>query len=205
MNTQSIQPSKPFVVQYIERKFSVSTHSMFGGTGYFQNDAMFLLLFDGKAYLRGGEGLSELFKGQQCQQFAFKKRIGSAVVEYFAVDEIFDSKPEKFEYLLQLSVKSAQQYKHCHTKTTQLRNLPNLQLSIERMLFRVGIEDCETLHRVGSVAAYSRLKEVYGEDLNISLLWKLEGALSQVHYTLLSHQVKCMLLNQLNMNQGDTY
>ncbi|WP_261835442.1 TfoX/Sxy family DNA transformation protein [Vibrio ishigakensis] len=203
MNSNQDKQSK--VVEYLRELDGISTHSMFGGIGYFQGDAMFLLVYDGKTYLRGGGELSEQFRQYQCQQFAFQKRIGCARVEYFEIDDLFDAQSDDFEVLLKRSLAFAHQDKDCRGQCRRLRDLPNLQLSIERMLVRVGVCDIETLNNLGAACVFVRLKQIYGQDLSLNLLWKLEGALRQIHYTLLDHRVKNQLVSQINRNQLDSY
>lgn len=193
------------VLDYIDNLEDISTHSMFGGTGYFHGDAMFLLVYRGKCYLRGGGRLSEQFRHKHCEQFAFQKRIGCARVEYFAVDDLFHRQASEFEQLLFHSLECAHQAKECQGQCQRLRDLPNLQLSIERMLVRVGVCEVDTLQKLGSACVYVRLKQIYGQDLSLNLLWKLEGALQQVHYTLIDHATKNQLISQLSSHNHASY
>ncbi len=178
------------VIGDIERFEGLYTRPMFGGTGYFVEDAMFLLVDDGKAYLRGGQSLTDELVNWGCEQYKFKKRIGCAKVQYYNITDMHVKERSRVRLLFFRSIEIAKQDKikcNCHDR---IRDLPNLQLSIERMLARVNIMDIAELKQAGSSESFARLQQIYGLDLNVSLLWKLEGAIRGVHFSLLEHKIK---------------
>ncbi|MBL8188404.1 MAG: TfoX/Sxy family protein [Acidobacteria bacterium] len=56
----------------------------------------------------------------------------------------------------------------------------------------VGVNSREDLERIGAVEAY-RLIEVHGFNASLNLLYALEAALQDVHWTALSSQTKAKL------------
>ncbi|GAB7220262.1 TfoX/Sxy family DNA transformation protein [Vibrio comitans] len=173
------------------------TRPMFGGTGYFVEDAMFLLVDDDKAYLRGGQTLTDELVNWGCEQYKYKKRIGCAKVQYYNITDMYVLERSRVQLLFFRSIEIAKQDKikcNCHDR---IRDLPNLQLSIERMLARVEIVDITELKQAGSSESFARLQQIYGFDLNINLLWKLEGAIRGVHFSLLEHKIKNSLLSKV--------
>ncbi|OBT12099.1 hypothetical protein A9264_02875 [Vibrio sp. UCD-FRSSP16_10] len=182
------------VIEEIERFDGLNYRSMFGGTGYFIDDAMFLLIEKDQAYLRGGVDLTDDLIALHCSQFKYKKRIGCARIQYYNITELYDNDRGRAQLLMFRSIDIAKSDKlkcACHDR---LRDLPNLQLSIERMLARVGILDVTRLKHLGSTECFRKLQSIYGLDLNVNLLWKLEGAIQGIHFTLLQHSIKNELL-----------
>ncbi|PML94482.1 hypothetical protein BCT64_11615 [Vibrio breoganii] len=185
------------VIDDIERFEGLCTRPMFGGTGYFVNDAMFLLVDDNKAFLRGGQTLTDELIDWGCEQYQYQKRIGCAKVQYYDITDMHAQERARVQLLFFRSIEIAKQDKikcNCHDR---IRDLPNLQLSIERMLARVGIIDIAELKQAGSSESFKRLQQIYGLDLSINLLWKLEGAIRGIHFSLLEHKIKNSLLSKV--------
>jgi hypothetical protein len=71
-------------------------------------------------------------------------------------------------------------------KISSLRNLGPVS---EAWLHAVGIDFRDDLERVGSVEAYMRVV-VHGFNPTLNLLYAMEGALRDVHWTTLLREVK---------------
>ncbi len=86
--------------------------------------------------------------------------------------------------------------------TTPLIELRNLGLRSSKWLIEVGIEDSASLHEVGSVAAFHRIKTA-GCHPSLNLLYSLEAALRDCHWTELSEETRQELqaaVERLNQN-----
>jgi DNA transformation protein len=59
--------------------------------------------------------------------------------------------------------------------------LANIGPKSEKMLTTAGITSLEHLRKLGSIAAYSKVKRT-GCNASLNLLWALEGALSGLHW-----------------------
>ena len=59
----------------------------------------------------------------------------------------------------------------------ELARLPNLGPASAASLRAAGIESCETLARLGAVAAFAQVRQV-APRASLNLLWALEGALT---------------------------
>lgn len=77
----------------------------------------------------------------------------------------------------------------------RLKELPNLKYNIEKLLTEVGIDDVETLIKVGAEASYQRLR-TRNPNLSTDVLLQLEGAVTGVHWMALSPQRKSDLLSR---------
>jgi DNA transformation protein len=67
------------------------------------------------------------------------------------------------------------------TKSSSFAQLANLGPKSEKMLAAAGITSLAQLRKLGSVAAYSKVK-CAGSKTSLNLLWALEGALSGMHW-----------------------
>ena len=84
------------------------------------------------------------------------------------------------------------------TANRRLRDLPNMQLTLERMVKKAGVGDVETFLELGAPAVYSKVKQAYGNDIDVKLLWKFAGAVDGVHWKLIQEPKKRQLLDNCN-------
>lgn len=67
-------------------------------------------------------------------------------------------------------------------------------------LASVGIHTLDDLRSVGVLNAYNLVKS-HGYNANLNLLWALQGALLDVHWTLIPARTKQELLERLKENR----
>jgi len=75
--------------------------------------------------------------------------------------------------------------------------LPNLGPKSIQMLQSAGIHSLEQLQRLGSVAAYVRVKKVW-PAASLNLLWALEGALTGLRWQDVARDHRTSLLMALD-------
>ncbi len=63
----------------------------------------------------------------------------------------------------------------------EIEKLPGLGPKSKEMLAAAGIKTVEQLRRLGSVAAYVKVKRT-GANASLNLLWGLESAISGMHW-----------------------
>jgi DNA transformation protein len=68
------------------------------------------------------------------------------------------------------------------------------------MLAAAGIEDQNTLERLGSVEAYLQVLRA-GQPATLNLLWALEGALTGRHWQVVAREERAQLLLTLDAAQ----
>ncbi|WED23002.1 TfoX/Sxy family DNA transformation protein [Vibrio sp. JC009] len=171
--------------------------SMFGGMGLFLNDAMYALVIGDEVYIRGGDELDDKFIAKGCDKYRHVKRQTTATVNYYNVTDLYLNSDTELDSLIQRSIEHSIEYR-CFQKSSdnmRLRDLPNMQLTLERMVKKSGIEDVEKFRELGPESAFLRVREEYGKDTDIRLLWKFAGALDGVHWKLLSETRKKELLD----------
>lgn len=185
--------------QYLSQFGAFNKRSMFGGTGIFMNDAMYAILTPEAMFLRGGEGLDERLSDYGCQKFKHVKRSTTAVVNYYDITDLFVSQNDECDALVQESIALSQQVKEFKNseESRRLRDLPNMRLTLERMVKKAGVPDVSSFLDLGAVEVYRRVKASQGHSTDVKLLWMFAGAIEGCHWSLLKDDQKQELLNEL--------
>lgn len=187
-------------MRLFEQLGSIKSRSMFGGFGIFADDTMFALVVNNKLHVRADAALAKQFKSQGLEPYVYKKRGFPVVTKYFALDDDLISDTGKTLKIARHSLSAANKEKQTQSqaKPNRLKDLPNLRLATERMLKKAGIETVERLEETGAVKAFQAIQSSHSADVNIELLWALEGAINGTHWSVIPQQRREELLNQLN-------
>ncbi|MCS0437940.1 MULTISPECIES: TfoX/Sxy family DNA transformation protein [Vibrio] len=182
--------------RYVRNFSEYQKRSMFGGIGLFTDDAMFALVSNDCCYLRGGNGLDEVFTQLNCEKYKHVKKQTTATVNYYDVTDLFESGYAGLDELVQKSIEySIKERKYQKSSASRrLRDLPNMQLTLERMVKKAGVDDVETFLELGPVKVFNKVKVAYGNDVDVKLLWKFAGATDGVHWKLIQEPRKKQLL-----------
>ncbi|AUI85857.1 DNA transformation protein [Vibrio azureus] len=183
--------------KYVNKFKQYQKRSMFGGIGMFSDDAMFALVSNDSCYLRGGANLDDAFTELHCEKFKHVKKQTTATVNYYDVTGLFLTHFEGLDTLLEKSISCAieeRQYQKS-SASRRLRDLPNMQLTLERMVKKSGVSDVETFLDLGAVKVFNQVKNTYGSDVDVKLLWKFAGAVEGIHWKLLQEPRKKQLLS----------
>ena len=184
---------------FVKKLGKFNKRSMFGGVGLFTEDAMFSLVTEGRLYVRGGGDVDDQFEKLGCERFKHVKKSTIATVNYFDISELFEKRPT----LLLAMIKEAMDNSRAEREfkkskeNRRLRDLPNMQLTLERMIKKAGVPDVDSFFDVGAVSVFRKVNNTYGGDVDVKLLWKFAGAESGVHWTLLQEPTKKALLKQI--------
>ena len=81
-----------------------------------------------------------------------------------------------------------------------LAGLANLGPKSAQFLHHAGITSLEDLKQLGSVKAYSRVKQLE-PSANLNLLWALEGAISGLHWREIAQAHRTSLLLALETHE----
>lgn len=182
--------------EFIAQFGDYQTRSMFGGIGVFQQDAMFALLTNKSIFIRGNKIIDPLFKKLGCKKFRHIKKQTIATVNYYKVTDIFQSKHPQLNEIVRSAIKFAiiEREQQRNQTYKRLRDLPNMQLTLERMVRKSGINDVDTFLKLGPVEVFAKVRDTYGNHIDISLLWKFAGAIEGIHWKLLQEPKKRELL-----------
>ncbi|WP_028024167.1 TfoX/Sxy family DNA transformation protein [Enterovibrio calviensis] len=183
-------------VEYLSQFGETEKRSMFGGTGFFVSGAMFSLVKEERIYLRGGADLTDALLAKECKKFVHVKKSSTAIVNYYDITDLYDAEDEGLDAMVKKSVvNSVAEKEYRDSKLNKrLRDLPNLRLTIERMLKKAGVVDVDTFFSMSPEELFRKVQEAHGYDVDIKLLWMFAGAQTGVHYTLLSEETKQNLL-----------
>lgn len=182
----------------------VKSRSMFGGFGIFVDDIMFALVVNDCLHIRADEQSKEYFTEQRFEPYVYSKKGFPVVTKYYSLPQNYWDTPDKIFALAEQAFLYAKNEKKHQLKSTpqRLKDLPNLRLSIERMLKKAGIKTVDELMEQGSLHAYSAILETSPATTpSLELLWALEGAINGVHWSVVSQERRDELSQQLNSGQ----
>ncbi|WP_038176909.1 MULTISPECIES: TfoX/Sxy family DNA transformation protein [Vibrio] len=187
-------------MRFFEQLGSIKSRSMFGGFGIFADDTMFALIVNNKLHVRADTALTKQFKSQGLEPYVYKKRGFPVVTKYFALDDGLIADTSKTLEIARHALSAANKEKQTQSqaKPNRLKDLPNLRLATERMLKKAGIDTVENLEKTGSVNAFKAIQSTHSTDVNIELLWALEGAIKGTHWSVIPQNRRQELLNQLS-------
>ncbi|MBN3572921.1 TfoX/Sxy family DNA transformation protein [Vibrio neptunius] len=183
-------------INYVNKFGSFQRRSMFGGTGLFKQEAMFALMSADKVFIRGGEHLDDKLATLGCIKYRHVKKQTTATVNYYDITRLVGQQGELLDEIVEHSIKFSvsQRYHKKSSSSRRLRDLPNMQLTLERMVKKAGVDDVDTFLKLGAPKVFSRVKATYGNDVDIKLLWKFAGAIDGVHWKLIQEPRKRQLL-----------
>jgi len=75
--------------------------------------------------------------------------------------------------------------------------LPNMRLTLERMVKKAGVPDVSSFISLGAAEVYRKVRSSHGKDLDLKLLWMFAGAIDGCHWTLLKDDHKERLLRDI--------
>ncbi|MCK6261890.1 TfoX/Sxy family DNA transformation protein [Vibrio sp. ZSDE26] len=183
-------------MDYVSAFCDFQKRSMFGGIGLFKNEAMFALLSGEKIFIRGGEELDTKLNALGCEKYRHVKKQTTATVNYYDITQLFTEKQDALSEVIKTSIKLSvdQRQFQKSSASRRLRDLPNMQLTLERMVKKAGVDDVETFMNLGAAAVYSKVRNTYGTDVDVKLLWKFAGAVEGIHWKLIQEPKKRQLL-----------
>ncbi|EEX42034.1 DNA transformation protein TfoX [Vibrio furnissii CIP 102972] len=169
---------------------------MFGGIGLFQQEAMYALLTDDCIFIRGGEDLDKILTDLGCEKYRHVKKQTTATVNYYDITQLFEQNYSDLDSIIERAILYSieQRYFQKSHANRRLRDLPNMQLTLERMVKKAGVEDVDTFMRLGAPEVFNKVRRIYGSDLDVKLLWKFAGAIEGIHWKLLQEPRKRQLL-----------
>ena len=187
------------IFNYLREFGEFEKRSMFGGTGVFIDNAMYAIINDEAVFLRGGGDLDQLLTLSGCEKFRHIKRSTTAVVNYYNITHLYNQDLPLCAKLVKESIvisTSEKNYK-LSEKSKRIRDLPNMRLTLERMVKKAGVPDVSSFVSLGAVEVFRKVRKNQGKDLDVKLLWMFAGAIDGCHWTLLKDDLKQRLLRDV--------
>ncbi len=183
-------------INYVNQFGEHQKRSMFGGIGLFQNDAMFALLSEGCLFIRGGKSLDKKLADLDCEKYRHVKKQTTATVNYYDITDLFTYEHPELDSIIRTSIDNSIQQRSFKKSSAsrRLRDLPNMQLTLERMVKKAGVDDVSMFMQLGAPEVFNKVRKAYGNDVDLKLLWKFAGAIDGIHWKLLQEPRKQQLL-----------
>lgn len=175
----------------------ISTKALFGGTGISYDDIMFGWVQYDEFYLRGHPEYLNMFIELKMEPLILEMGVTSKFLKYYNVTSELWADEVKLIELIQMVI----DYSHLdkvsqrQVKESRIRDLPNMTLSLERSLYKVGINNIESFREHGAYNSYFKLKQ-NNADISKNILFALCSALMGKHAATLSDGHKRKLKNE---------
>lgn len=199
----------------------VTHRSMFASVQYFKNDAVFLKEVKGIIYLRVAENMIPQWKAVGSQPCPLSRQIEqeNGSIHSLSLESLmsksstlrrtqtYSNKPRDLWYSVPSTCNSLDELARLvvdsylvsyerileRGRVSNLRDLPNINSSIFRMLRTVNIKTISELRAVGHNLAYKRIVVSY-PSAGYSVLYSLYGALNGFHYGVMEEDQKEQLV-----------
>ncbi|MWN31981.1 hypothetical protein GQ597_06860 [Gilliamella sp. Pra-s65] len=169
----------------------ISIKTFFGGFSVNSEDIMFGWITQKNFYLRGHSDYRSLFVDLGMQPLSITMGMSTKLLDYYRVGDALFKDHEKLLAMVKMVIEytKKEQYEKSEIKAKRIKELPNMTLSLERLLCSVGIKDVKTLQEVGYLNAYYKIKQKK-ETISINILFALYSSLHKFHVATLSNETK---------------
>ncbi|MGD8116926.1 TfoX/Sxy family DNA transformation protein [Vibrio sp. TRT 29B02] len=165
--------------------------SMFGGMTFFSNGFPFAAYWNGHLYLRVSQEEKHQLDAKGIEPLTYRKENSkgwhSVKSRYYPISAELLNNTDALLAASKQACEQARQEKENTIAQTRIKDMPNMRLSIERMLKKVGIHTKKDLINVGSKQAFALLESEYSE-VSVNLYFKIEGAISGKHYLIVKEE-----------------
>lgn len=163
----------------------ITTRSQFGGYGLLADGTMFAVIAEGELYLRATESLEAIFRERGMVSMTYLKRGAPVTMRYYWVDEsLWQESQELFTLGWQAVCETRNEVAMKTRSNGRLKDLPNIDAAMERLLWRAGIQSIYGLRLLGARECYLKLLQQQ-QSLGLKVLLSLAGALAGYHYAAL--------------------
>lgn len=173
----------------------VQVKQMFGASAFYVDGVLLMLHKNRRLYLRGTDSQTTYFSQKGYTRFQANMLGLNHKADYFELPphpwSLFSLTLCEAEVSLDHLKKSRSTYS---TLPTQLKELPNLKYSTEKLLNLAGVNSIDKLKEIGSIGAVEAIKLNTRHKPTIELIWSLEGAIRGVHRSQLPSTLKSALL-----------
>lgn len=178
-------------------KFRLKTY--FSYYAIFKDDLMIALYQNEMTYLRISEHYLETMQKNPKTYTLSDDKIGLQSKKFFYIPNSILTNAKLFSDLTLSILNELRQKQQEYNKkrATQIRHLPNMNIKIERMLKKVGIDSIQDFTNIGYISAFIKLIK-QGIDATEDLLFKLNGALNHQYIYTFTQTQKQELMQEAN-------
>lgn len=165
----------------------------------FKNKSMFALYRNGATYLRIAPKDTHFIKQHPDTYTLVDEKIGlhSKKFHYIPSSILFDIPLSTKLVTATLTNLHQEQQEIYKKRSTQIRNLPNMNIKLERMLKKIGIHSIQEFSNVGYMSTFIKLI-TQGIDATEDLLFKLNGALNRQYIYTFTETQKREIMQEAN-------
>ncbi|KFX21827.1 TfoX/Sxy family DNA transformation protein [Pectobacterium betavasculorum] len=178
---------------------NITSRSQFGGYSIAANKTIFGLVSEGELYLRASKKDEEYFQQRNMPNLIYTKRGMPVPLNYFLVDDVLWQEPVQLLHFARMALVGAQYDKEVRSTNGRLKDLPNLNHDIERLLWKAGIKNVDELQHFGAKNSYLELRKVRA-NLSVNVLLALAGAICGTHQAALPRGIRNELLEWYKNN-----
>ncbi|WP_127958994.1 TfoX/Sxy family protein [Serratia microhaemolytica] len=160
---------------------NIATRPQFGGYALLADGTLFAMVDEGELYLRATKNLEPTFRARGMRNMTHSKRGIPITMRYYRVDENLWLALQELCLLAYRAICEAraelkQKTRHCGN----LKDLPNIDATTVRWLWRVDIKNSYELRLLGAKNSFLRLQTLPKKP-GLKTLLELAGALSGYH------------------------
>lgn len=185
--------------RYFASLGDITSRSQFGGYSIAANKIIFGVVLAGELYLRASKKDIALFHERNMPHLVYTKRGIPIPLNYYLVDESLWKNHLQLLQFARMSLAGAQYDKAAKNSSGRLKDLPNLNHDLERLLWKVGIRNVDDLQQCGAKTSYLKLRTV-SANLSVNILLALAGAICGTHQAALPIRIRNELLEWYERN-----
>lgn len=178
----------------------ITVRSQFGGYGLLADNIMFAVVSEGELYLRANDLVESLFRTRGMVNLVYAKRGLPVSLRYYWVDLALWDDDLALRHFAKQSYQGAKsEVLSKRSPPVRLKDLPNLSASLERLLWKVGIQSAAELKLEGAKRCYLKLRTLR-RTLGVNVLLALAGAISGHHCAVLPLMLRSELIEWFEMH-----
>ncbi|MFZ7218027.1 TfoX/Sxy family DNA transformation protein [Avibacterium avium] len=178
----------------------VRAKSLFTGYGLFYKNIMFGIYQNSRFYLRAVDSLAEhLIKLGAVPYVVDAENPDLKISQYYRLPESVLENKIEYRFLVLFSIKQvADKLKESQLrKKTRIKELPNLSIKHEKLLYKINVLNVDTLIRFGAEVCYIELRKTEA-SVNLEFFWNLTAALLNKNVLLLTDKERENAIIRLN-------
>ncbi|MCL2894919.1 TfoX/Sxy family DNA transformation protein [Brenneria tiliae] len=182
----------------------ITSRSQFGGYSIAANKIIFGVVSGGELYLRAGKNDEKHFRDRNMPHLVYTKRGVPFPLNYYLVDESLWENHAQLLHFAGMSLAGAQYDKAAQSRGGRLKDLPNLNYDLERLLWKAGIKNIDELQQYGAKTSYLKLRKVRA-NLSVNILLALAGAICGTHQAALPKGIRKELLEWYERHASSSF
>lgn len=196
----SLTEKNYFRLKQVLKQFGeLSKKNHFGGYFLLIDNVIIGLVLDDNFYIRGCLFARSYFEAIGLNRLVFTKKGIPLELRYYLVFEQIWESENLLLHCLDLAYRSAlEELLQKQSAVTRIKDLPNMNMSVERALGKIGIYKADELREIGAKACFLKLKQHGRFSPGIKLLIGLAGAIEGYHSAVLPMKLKQELINWYN-------